>query len=238
MQLRVQLWDISSATLGYRVWVMRKEMRKDLGRSLATMAGLVGAAALMLAATSANASTYDFSYSFGPYGGLVTGSFTGTGPITDVTDISNISVSYNGVPLTGPLYAFSYIGSSSGGCYAPANCFSASGVVVSSIATDNNFVFINSSSVNDMSSFSPPFTNYFYMIPWGNGAGNPEAVQYYNSSTYVPSNQYNGDLIPTNWQLTETPLPSTWTMLIASLLGVAVFAYRGSKKGLSGAAAA
>jgi hypothetical protein len=30
--------------------------------------------------------------------------------------------------------------------------------------------------------------------------------------------------------LTATPLPSTWTMLIAGFLGLGFFAYRGSKK--------
>ena len=29
--------------------------------------------------------------------------------------------------------------------------------------------------------------------------------------------------------ISATPLPSTWTMLIASLLGLGLFAYRGSK---------
>lgn len=194
---------------------------------------LIATAALLAVSNiRANANTYDFSYSFGQAGdyGEITGSFTGSGPITDITDISNIHVSYNNTPLTGPLNAFSYIGPSTGDCYGPANCFSANGVVVSSIATLNNFVFINSNSVNDMSVFSPAFSNYFYMIPWGNGAGNPEAVQYYNDPNFVPSNQYNGDLISQNWELTETPLPSTWTLLIGGLLGLGFLAgYRGNK---------
>jgi len=33
-----------------------------------------------------------------------------------------------------------------------------------------------------------------------------------------------------NIELSATPLPSTWTMLIASLLGLGLFAHRGSKK--------
>jgi hypothetical protein len=201
--------------------------------------GLIATVALLAASSiHASASTYDFSYSFGPYGGEITGSFTGTGPITDVTDISNISVSYDGTPLTGPLNAFSYIGSPSGGCYAPANCFSANGVVVSSTATSNNFVFINSNSVSNMSVFSPAFSNYFYMIPWGNGSGNPEAVQYYSGS-FVPADQYNGDLIPQNWQLTEVaPLPSTWSLMIAGFVGLVGFVALGGKKRKVAAAAA
>ena len=76
------------------------------------------------------------------------------------------------------------------------------------------------------------------MIPWGNGSGNPEAVQYYSSGSYDPPNQYNGDLIASNWLLTETPLPSTWPMLIAGFVGLGFFAYRGTKKKSAALAAA
>jgi hypothetical protein len=88
-----------------------------------------------------------------------------------------------------------------------------------------------------MSVFSPAFSNYFYMIPWGNGSGNPEAVQYYSGS-FVPASQYNGDLIPQNWRLTEAPLPSTWSLLIAGFLGLGFFAYRGTKRNSAALAAA
>jgi hypothetical protein len=77
------------------------------------------------------------------------------------------------------------------------------------------------------------------MIPWGNGAGNSEAVQYYNDPNFVPSNQYNGDLIPQNWELTETPLPSTWTLLIAGFVGLLGFvAFGGKKRKVAATAAA
>ena len=38
--------------------------------------------------------------------------------------------------------------------------------------------------------------------------------------------------------VSATPLPSTWTMLIAGFLGLGYFAYRGSKKGSAGLAVA
>jgi hypothetical protein len=38
-------------------------------------------------------------------------------------------------------------------------------------------------------------------------------------------------------RITATPLPSTWTMLIAGFLGLGFFAYRGSKKGSAAVAA-
>ncbi len=38
--------------------------------------------------------------------------------------------------------------------------------------------------------------------------------------------------------ITATPLPSTWTMLIAGFAGLGFFAFRGSKKGSAAIAAA
>jgi len=38
--------------------------------------------------------------------------------------------------------------------------------------------------------------------------------------------------------VTATPLPATWTMLIAGFLGFGFFAYRGTKKGSAAIAAA
>jgi hypothetical protein len=40
------------------------------------------------------------------------------------------------------------------------------------------------------------------------------------------------------WTTTETPLPSTWTMLIAGFAGLGFFAYRGSKKNTAALSAA
>ncbi len=42
----------------------------------------------------------------------------------------------------------------------------------------------------------------------------------------------------TNVSLNATPLPSTWTMLIAGFIGLGFFAYRGTKKGSAAIAAA
>jgi cbb3-type cytochrome oxidase subunit 3 len=38
--------------------------------------------------------------------------------------------------------------------------------------------------------------------------------------------------------ISGTPLPSTWTMLIAGFVGLGFFAYRGTKKGTAALAAA
>jgi hypothetical protein len=54
-----------------------------------------------------------------------------------------------------------------------------------------------------------------------------------NTSTETPISfdlTAQGSLGSFSATITTTPLPSTWAMLIASLLGVGLLAYRGSKK--------
>jgi hypothetical protein len=46
----------------------------------------------------------------------------------------------------------------------------------------------------------------------------------------APTDAAGGQTASLTIDLQATPLPSTWTMLIASLLGLGLFAYRGSKK--------
>ena len=50
--------------------------------------------------------------------------------------------------------------------------------------------------------------------------------QSYLGGTYTSNGSYNVASIESSL---ATPLPSTWTMLIAGFLGLAFFAYRGSK---------
>lgn len=46
----------------------------------------------------------------------------------------------------------------------------------------------------------------------------------------APTDAANGQTASLTEDIQATPLPSTWTMLIASLLGIGLFAYRGSKR--------
>jgi hypothetical protein len=55
-----------------------------------------------------------------------------------------------------------------------------------------------------------------------------------NIPTFVTDNSIGVDAI----SITATPLPSTWTMLIAGFVGLGFFAYRGTKKGSPAVAAA
>jgi hypothetical protein len=180
----------------------------------------------------ANASTYDFSYTFNT-GDVISGSFTGTGPVTDVTGISNISASFDLTPLAGPLYAWHYTAPGSD-C---STCWLIGGAVASSNPLSNNFLFINSNATGFTG-----YTNYFYIIPWPNGGGNPVATQYEFGSSTSPNyvDYYNGQYISANWSLTAvaTPLPSTWVMLLSGFVGLGYFAYRGTKKNSAALAAA
>jgi hypothetical protein len=173
----------------------------------------------------ANATTYDFSYAWGN-GDHISGSFTGTGPLSDVTDISDISASFNGTPL-GTLYNYYY---TAPGTDCPS-CFAAGNAMASSNALNNNFLFGNSPVLGSV-------TAYFYIIPWPNGTGNPEAVQFYNGSYYAGGTDYNGNLIPANWHLSEVPLPSTWLMLLSGFAALGLLAYRAPSKSVATNAAA
>lgn len=68
----------------------------------------LGAILAMGALHAASATTFDFSYTFSSTGKSVTGSFDGTASGDFITGLSNISVSYDGTALSGPLYAYRY----------------------------------------------------------------------------------------------------------------------------------
>jgi hypothetical protein len=194
------------------------------------LAKAIGAAVIVAASSGiANATVYDFSYQFvdGAPGvqsnaGLVTGSFTGTGPITDVTGISGISMSLNGTAMAGPFYAWSYNPPPNTNGF-PGN-FTPGTATVSSNPLDNNFLFTN----GNPASVAPSAGNYFYIIqPWNNpGPGYPSiATQLVNNGVVIDN--YNGQYVPGNWSLTAAvPEPATWAMMIVGFFGVGFMAYR------------
>ena len=84
-------------------------------------------------------------------------------------------------------------------------------------------------------------TTYYHYAIAGTGTWNPVfAVNWLTSSLGVNKNQDMGyiDLGLYRPESFPTPLPSTWTMLIAGFAGFGYFAYRGSKKNSSALAAA
>jgi hypothetical protein len=181
------------------------------------------AAALALSCSAANATTYDFTYSFSDDTNVITGSFQGSGPTSDiVVSPGPISFALNGgTPVTG-LTAFSFTG--------PPNCdscYQKGGAIVSNTGL-SNFVF---STASDLSGLGA--SNYFYIIqPWNNTNSNPQfsdtiAVQYATGgspNTYIDA--YNGEFIEANFTVTAVPEPQTWAMMILGFMGVGFMAYR------------
>jgi hypothetical protein len=171
--------------------------------------------------TSLGGGSYDFSYTFldnGQAGGCgascnnyeITGSLTGTatgatpGSPIDVTSVSNVELldaSSNVVYSSLGTNVYSYTGNGTT-AQSDASYFPLGGAYVSLDGSAMNILLANGSAFNE----------YFYVIPWTNGNGGPGSV--------VIGEQF----------VNATPLPSTWTMLIAGFAGLGFFACRGSKK--------
>ena len=195
-----------------------------------------GTLALMLAGASccANATVYDFSYGLVDNNNpnvivaTVAGTFSGNGPISDITVSGVDSMSLNGKALTGPFYAWSYTGTLGSNC---DNCYSLGGAKVSSDTTKENFVF---SSSNNFSTLGA--SNYFYIIqPWTNGGPAPfsltVAAQYATGAspnTYI--DYYNGQFIAGNFSVAAVPEPATWLTMILGFAGLGFMAYSRKSK--------
>jgi hypothetical protein len=208
---------------------MRGETGAGAMKSSMTSIAAGAAASIALMAGAAHATTYDFKYTFNT-GQVITGSFTGTGPITDVTDISNINVSINDTPLSGALYAYKYIGYNGPSLPSTdtAASYVGSGATASSDPSLNNFVFADGTP-SDISSR----TNYFYIIPWNNGSGNQVATQALFDGNQIDA--YNGQYIPANWSLTEVPEPAAWVLMLAGFAGLGAALRSARRKTLAAA---
>ncbi len=188
-------------------------------------------AATITLTSSAFAKTYDFSYAFGgdAINNTVTGSFTGTGGIDDITVDSVLSMSLNGKAVAGPLYFWSYNGPQNGGNDGLASNYTLGSATVSNDSSKSNFVFSTSNSTGTLGA-----STYFYVIqPWYNGAGSssPLATQYAlgNGGSL---NGYNGQYVPANFSVTAVPESSTWAMLLAGFAGLGFLGYRRNKSAL------
>jgi len=178
------------------------------------VAGVGVATALMvgglLGVAPAVASTYNFSYSGDGVSGSGTFTTSGASSPYDVTGISGTS---NGAAITG----------------------------LSSYAGADNLLYFPA-SYNDPTS-PPSFLVDFAGIAWtvagdawgiaNDGHGGYNIDQF---SINPAGNCCGVDLI--NFDVSETPLPSTWTMLIAAFVGFGFLAHRSAKKGSAALAAA
>ncbi len=184
----------------------------------ALLAGVAGALAL---GSAASATTYDFSY-LGQDGDTFSGTFSGTqtGSLVDITSVSDVK--FNGLDFTGPLSVDSYAGGP-GGCYGNG-CYVAGGATVSlTNPMADNFLFIGPGN---------PASNYFYVIPWSNGAGNTTAVQ--GAFAGVAYDNYNGEFVASNLKvsaISAAPEPSVWMLMIAGLAMVGGALRIGRKRG-------
>ena len=181
---------------------MNKSMK--MNRTLALL--VVVSAAYAASTGSTYGADWDYSYTFGD-GLVVSGSFEGTQSGDFVTGISDLSMSYNGTPVTGPIYAATYDGS------AWVN-----GAVVSFDAAQNNFLFINTDyAIGDYSG------DYLAFLPASIEGGEPYAAFVSGPLDIVDAN--NDSTVASNWTLVD-PVPdgaSTAMLCGMSLLALGWF---------------
>ena len=173
---------------------------------------------LSLSAVSSYGDTYDFSYTFAgnyyDYGiGGASGSFQGTPNGNFVDNVTDVSLFFNGSPVTGPFYTATY----------DPSVGWVNGASVSYDVTLNNFLFINSDYANNGEQFAAD-DGFFGSLPasiegrpytFAVGNHNPDGNALVETADY-PS-------VPANWTLTDVSVPDgglTAAMLGAALVGL------------------
>jgi hypothetical protein len=171
--------------------------------------------ACMVGGAAHASQVFDFSYTFAD-GQSLSGTLTGTevaggGGAFSVSNVSNVSLTFDGNPFTGTLSAGTF---NSAAPAAPWN-FGANAAVISTNATANNFIIADSTDPAGNN-----VNNYFYFVTGGatpSGSGASEVVAF-NGNT--------GDLGIDNpaagaWSLTVAPVPLPPGLpLLASALGM------------------
>jgi PEP-CTERM motif-containing protein len=184
--------------------------------------------AVLLAASTSYANATLFDYSYQPVDtalssplGLITGTFSGNLASGVVTDITNITMSYNGTPIAGTFEAYSYTAAGQTNC---STCFVLGGAQVGLDKVTENFLFSNTTPA-PLTGF--PGGDYFYVIPWTNGA-QVLATQFVGPTGGIDA--YNGQYVSENFNVSAVPEPSTWGMMILGFVGIGFMAYRRKSK--------
>ncbi len=147
--------------------------------------------------------------------------FVGVGVNLDITTGSPDNGGVDIIGVTGTVlgYAVTFVGGDPGpsGALSPDDRF-----------IYDNILYPTSNPVFDIDGLLVQFpsgdgSGYSYANLWGNGSANSYSLYTSANGGYpVANGSYTGTL-------TATPLPSSWTMLIAGFLGLGFFAYRGAK---------
>jgi len=126
------------------------------------------------------------------------------------------------------------------GAYNYHTTFSTSGVdkLSGQFASDNEVIAI---FINGLQIYTGPTDGSSQFSGWTTfsgltGSGKDQTITF-DVVNYAQNGGNPSGLNVEFTALTATPLPSTWTMLIAGFVGLGFFAYRGSKKNVSLAAA-
>ncbi len=165
-------------------------------------------ATLALASFAANATTYDFSYTFGDQQ-QVTGSLIGNMVGSFINNISNVQVSLNGAQFStdtsGSLYALAWNPTTLNWASTPA--------VVSTNASLNNFIFqdVNDPTGNGVS-------NYFAITNDPTYGSVAMAVNTNNGAVALDGASYGAAPVnAANWSLTAVaavPEPGEWALML------------------------
>lgn len=160
-----------------------------------------------LTSLSANATTYNFSYTFSD-NSVLTGFLSGNLNGAFVDNISNVHVTFDGTDFTGGALFHAAWNTSTG------NFDNAIAAVVSTNAALNNFVFADANVPTDKN-----FSNYFYFVNDPATLGHEAYAINGNTGDVALDNPANA-----SWTLTAAvPEPASAAMLLTGLglIGVA-----------------